>query len=129
VASDEFDDSEVSAYVLSVSSSIVSLINSWILDSACSYHMCPNRKWFDTFKSYNAGTMLMNNDATCTTIGLGTVKIRMYDRIVKILTNARYSLDLKKNLISLGTLDSLGYDYSAKEGVMKITEGEKIDNL
>ena len=48
----------------------------------------------------------------------------------------RYVPNLKKNLISLGTLDFLGYGYSTKNGVMKITKdamvimkGKKIGNL
>jgi hypothetical protein len=136
VANGEFDDSEAYADVLSVSSGKNSLIDSWVLDSACSYHMCPNRMWFDTFKSCNAGTVLIGNDARCKAIRLGTIKVRMFDGIVRILTNVRYVPNLKKNLISLGTLDSLGYGYSAKDGVIKITKGtmvimkgKKIGNL
>jgi hypothetical protein len=60
----------------------------------------------------------------------------MFDGIVRILTIVRYVSDLKKNLISLGTLDYLGYGYSAKNRVMKITKGamvilkgKKIGNL
>jgi hypothetical protein len=136
VADGESDDSEVSVDVLSVSSGKNSLIDSWVSDSACSYHICPNRMWFDTFKSCNVGTVLMGNDARCKAIGLGTIKVRMFDGIVRILTNVRYVPNLKKNLISLGTLDSLDYGYSAKDGVMKITKGamvimkgKKIGNL
>jgi hypothetical protein len=60
----------------------------------------------------------------------------MFDGVVRTLTNVSYVPDLKKNLISLGTLDILGYSYSAKDGVMKIAKGalvvmkcEKIENL
>ena len=60
----------------------------------------------------------------------------MFDGVVRLLTNIRYRQDLKKNLISLGTLDSLGCIYLAKDGIMKITKGasvvmkgEKIGNL
>jgi hypothetical protein len=98
--------------------------------------MCLNRMWFDTLKSCNTGTMLMGNDTRRKAIGLGTIKVKMFDEIVKILTNVKYVPNLKKNLISLGTLDSLGYGYSAKNGVMKITKaimviikGNKIGNL
>jgi hypothetical protein len=59
MASGESDDNEVSTYVLSISSSKNSFIDSWVLDYACSYHMCPNRMWFNTFKSCNASTVLM----------------------------------------------------------------------
>jgi hypothetical protein len=58
----------------------------------------------------------------------------MFDGIVRILTNV--FLTLKKNLISLSTLNSLGYGYSTENGVTKITKGaivimkgKKIDNL
>jgi hypothetical protein len=92
--------------------------------------------WFNTFKSCNAGIVLLGNDARCKAIGQGTIKVKMFDRIVRILTNVKYVPDLKKNLISLGTLDSMGYGYSTKNGVMKITKsvimimkGNKIGNL
>jgi hypothetical protein len=98
--------------------------------------MCPNMQWFDTFKSCNAGTILMGNDVMCKAIGLGTVKVHMFDGIVRILINVKYVLDLKKNLISSSTLDSLGYGSSVKDEVMKITKcdmvimkGKKICNL
>jgi hypothetical protein len=57
--------------------------------------------------------MLMGNDR-CKAIGIDTIKVRMFDGVVKILTNVRYVPDLKKNMISLSTLDSLGYSYSTK---------------
>jgi hypothetical protein len=126
VVDGEFDDNEAYADVLSISLGKNSLIDSWVLDSACSYHICPNRMWFNTFKSCNASTVLVGNDARCKAIGLGTIKVKMFDGIVRILTNVRYVPNLKKNLISLGTLDSLGNGYSAKNGVMKITKGAMV---
>jgi hypothetical protein len=53
----------------------------------------------------------MGKDVMCKAIGIGTIKVRIFDGIVRTLTNARYVLDLKKNLISFGTLDSLSYSY------------------
>jgi len=50
----------------------------------------------------------------------------MYDVVVRTLTNVRYILDLKKNMISLGTLDFLGYSYLAKDGIIKMAEGAKV---
>jgi hypothetical protein len=98
--------------------------------------MCLDGQWFETFKSCNVDTVLMGNDTMCKAIGIGTVKVRMFNGVVRTFTNVRYVLDLKKNLISLCTLDSLGYSYSIRDGVMKITKsalmvmkGYKIDNL
>ena len=48
----------------------------------------------------------MDNNAACKVIGKGTVRIKIYDGIIRTLTNVRHVLDLKNNLNSLGTLDS-----------------------
>jgi hypothetical protein len=63
----------------------------------------------------------VGNDARCKAIGIGTIKVRTFDGVVRTLTNVRYVPDLKKNLISLGRLDSLGYGFLTKDRVMKIT--------
>ena len=47
----------------------------------------------------------------------------MFDGVVRVLSNVRHVPDLRKNLISLGVLDDLGYSYSSKGGIMKITKG------
>ena len=85
--------------------------------------MTPKKDWFDTYKPYNGGMVQMSNDATCPVIGIGTVKIKMFGGVVRVLSNAKHVPDLRKNLISLGVLDDLGYSYSSKGGIMKITKG------
>jgi hypothetical protein len=98
--------------------------------------MSPKRDWFTTYESVNCGTVLMGNDVACKIVGIGTIRIRMHDGIVRTLTNVRHIPDLKKNLISLGTLDSLGYKYSGEGGVIRVSngslvvmEGNKVDGL
>ncbi|KAK2974756.1 hypothetical protein RJ640_010016 [Escallonia rubra] len=98
----------------------------WFLDSACSFHMCPDKEWFDCLTPCNGGTVLMGNDAVCEVMGIGTIKIKMFDGIVKILGDVRYIPDLKKNLISLGTLDSIDCSISIKGGVMKVSKGAMV---
>ena len=44
----------------------------------------------------------------------------MFDGVVRVFGDVRHFLDL---IISLGVLDDLGYSYSLKGGVMKITKG------
>ena len=85
--------------------------------------MTPKKDWFDTYKPYNGGMVQMGNNATCLVIGIDTVKIKMFDGVVRVLSNVRHVPDLRKNLISLGVLDDLGYSYSSKGGIMKITKG------
>ncbi len=41
-------------------------------------------------------------------IGIGTMKIKMFNGAVRVFEDVRYISDLRKNLISLGVLDDLG---------------------
>ena len=68
----------------------------------------------------------MGNNAPCKTIGIGIVRIRMADGIVRTLTDVRHVPDLKKNLISLGTLDANGCKFSAEGGVLKVSKGALV---
>ncbi|KAK3024018.1 hypothetical protein RJ639_045038 [Escallonia herrerae] len=50
----------------------------------------------------------------------------MFDGIVRTLGDVRYMPNLKKNLISLGTLDSIDCSISIKGGVMKVSKGAMV---
>ena len=76
----------------------------------------------ETYKPYNT-TIIMGNNATCSVIGIGTMKIKMFDGVVRVFEDVRHTSDLIDNLISLGLLDDLDYSYLSKGGVMKITKG------
>ena len=89
-------NSDSNGDMLFVSSSANQLINSWILDLACSFHITPHRDWFDIYKSVNCGSILMGNDATCKVVGIGTIKIKMFDNVVRILGEVRHVLEVKK---------------------------------
>ena len=103
--------------MLSVSSSSDHLIDSWILDSACSYHMTPNKDWFHTYRLVNSGSVLMGNDVSCKVIRIGNIIIKMFDGVVRMLCDVRHIPDLRKNLISLGTLNCKRFSYKSTSGV------------
>lgn len=65
-----------------------------------SYHMCPKREWYSTYKEFS-GIVLMENNVSCKTIGIGNIKIKMFDGVVRTLVKIRHVPNLKKNLISL----------------------------
>ena len=98
----------------------------WILDSGCTFHMCPNRDWFSTYEKVSKGVVLLGNNASCRIAGIGTIKIKMYDGVVRTLGDVRHVPDLKRNLISLSTLDSKGYKYTGEGGVLKISRGSLV---
>ncbi|KAG8501913.1 hypothetical protein CXB51_004578 [Gossypium anomalum] len=50
----------------------------------------------------------------------------MFDGVVRTLSDVRYVPELKRNLISLSTLDSKGYRYTAESGVLKISKGSLV---
>jgi len=88
--------------------------------------MCPNRDWFTTYQPIEGGVVLIGNNMSCKVVGIGSIRIKMHDGVVRTLTNVRHIPDLKKNLISLGTLDSQGYKYYAEGGVLRVFKGSLI---
>jgi len=96
----------------------------------------PKREWFSTYKPYDGGSILMGNDAVCKTVGIGNIRMRMFDGQVRTLTNVWHVPNLKKNLLSLVTWEARGYKFSGADGVikfsrgyMKILKGERTTNL
>ena len=53
--------------------------------------------------------MFLGNNVNCKVVGIGSIRIKIYDSIVRTLSDVRRVPELKKNLISLGMLDSNGY--------------------
>ena len=47
----------------------------------------------------------------------------MFDRIVRTITEVRHVPSIKRNMISLGTLDVRGYRYSSQGGALKVSKG------
>ena len=68
----------------------------------------------------------MRNNMPCKTISIGSIKIRMHDGIVRILSKVRHVPDLKKKLISLGTFDSNGYKFLTEGGVLRVNKGFRV---
>ncbi|KAG8499626.1 hypothetical protein CXB51_006086 [Gossypium anomalum] len=119
---EDYSDGEL--LVTSVNDSKVS--EEWILDSGCTFHMSPNRGWFTTYETVSEGVVLMGNNASCKIAGVGTIKVKMFDGVVRTLSDVWYVPELKRNLISLSTLDSKGYRYTAERGVLKISKGSLV---
>ena len=77
---------------------------------------------FYTYRPYTSGIVLMGNDASCSILGIGTIKIKIFDGMVRTLCDVRHVSEMKKNLISLGTLESNGFSYTAKDGILKVVK-------
>ena len=60
----------------------------------------------------------MSNDSCSKVIGVGTIKVRMFDNIVRPLIGVKHIPKLKRSLISLGAFDILIYDFLCKKMVL-----------
>ena len=98
----------------------------WVLDSSCTYHICPHRDWFVTYKPVDIGVVLMGNDAECKVAGIRTVQIKTHDGIVRTLFKVRHIPDMTRCLISLGTLETNGCRIIIENGVLKVTKGAMV---
>ena len=58
--------------------------------------------------------------------GIGTVHIKIFARIVHELKEVRYVPQLKKNLISVCVLKTLGHEVSTRDDVLKMTRGSMV---
>ncbi|KAM3338113.1 putative protein isoform X1 [Capsicum galapagoense] len=114
---------EIEGAIFLVTENIFCSNNEWILYSACSFHMCPNKDLFSIYDLVEGGVVLVGNNVACKIVGTGTVRIKIHDGIVKTLINVRCVPELKKNLISLGTLESLGCKYTGEGGVLEVSRG------
>jgi hypothetical protein len=118
------DDSDIGAGdMLYVASNSEHHLESWILDLACSFPMTSNRDWFDIYKSVNYGIFTMGNGAHRKITSIDNIRIKMFDSVVRTLSDVRHVPDVENNLISLGTLDSNSFGYKSNGGVMKVTKG------
>ncbi|KAG8479118.1 hypothetical protein CXB51_029811 [Gossypium anomalum] len=83
------------------------LTSEWILDSRCSFHMCPNREWFSTYSSIEGGVVRMVNDSSSKVIGIGTVKIMIHDGTIRTLSDVRINIESSEIKVSHGALGLL----------------------
>jgi len=99
----------------------------WILDSACSFHICTNRNWFSSYNPVQKGDVVrMGDDNPCDIVGIGSVQIKIDDGMTRTLKNVRYIPGMSRNLISLSTLDAEGYKYFGSDGVLKVSKGSLV---
>ncbi|WZZ16971.1 hypothetical protein YC2023_110060 [Brassica napus] len=76
-----------------------------VLDTGCSYHMTYKKKWFETLRDVNGGSVRMGNKTTSKVRGVVTVRIKNEDGSMFLLTGVRYIRQMDQNLLSVGTME------------------------
>ena len=59
-------------------------------------------------------------------IGIGTIKIKIFDGTIRTIGEVRHVNGLKKNLLSLGQIDSHGYKTHIENEIIKIVKGTRV---
>ncbi|KAG8480749.1 hypothetical protein CXB51_025125 [Gossypium anomalum] len=54
--------------------------------------MSPNRDWFTTYETVSEGVVLMGNNASCKIAGVGIIKVKMFDGVVRTLSDGKEKL-------------------------------------
>ena len=76
--------------VFTAESGKIKYSDAWLLDSGCTYHMCPKKEWVSTYKPYDGGSVLMGNDVVCKAVCISNNRMRIFDGYVRTLTNVRH---------------------------------------
>jgi hypothetical protein len=93
----------------------------WVLDSGCSFHICSHREWFSDYSHVHDGGVIIGDKSPLEIYGIGSIQIKVHDGTFKTLTNVSYVPKMKRNLISLGTLEAMKFKFSADNGVLKVS--------
>ncbi|GJU26713.1 retrotransposon protein, putative, ty1-copia subclass [Tanacetum coccineum] len=97
-----------------------------MMDSGCSYHMTPRLDILFDFLECDGGSVLLGDNRECKIRGIGKVRVQLRDGSSFVLSNVRYIPELKRNLISLGTLKKEGYTVKLQSGKVKVINGSKV---
>ncbi|GKB42252.1 zinc finger, CCHC-type containing protein [Tanacetum coccineum] len=97
-----------------------------IMDLGCSYHMTPRLDILFDFLECDGGSVQLGDNRECKIRGIGKVRLQLKDGSSFVLHNVRYIPKLKRNLISLGTLEKEGYTIKMQSGKIKVINGSRV---
>ena len=100
--------------------------SSLVVDSRDLFHATPHRKHFLYYVQGDFGQVHLGDDAPCKSFGKGEVKIKKSNGNQWLLKEVRHVPYLRKNLISIGQLESEGYISIFTDKVWKVTKGSPV---
>ncbi|GJZ85112.1 retrotransposon protein, putative, ty1-copia subclass [Tanacetum coccineum] len=78
------------------------------------------------FLECDGGSVQLGDNRECKIRGIGKVRVQLRDGSSFVLNNVRYIPELKRNLISLGTLEKEGYTVKMQSGKIKVINGSRV---
>lgn len=76
------------------------------------------RHCFNGLKEVENGMILLGDDYKCQVNGIWYVKLSLLDGIIRIPSHLRCVFEIRRNLISLNTLDALGCSIKIENGTI-----------
>ncbi|KAK8999470.1 hypothetical protein V6N11_070633 [Hibiscus sabdariffa] len=98
----------------------------WLIDLGATYQMISRRELFHNYEPILGGSAYNCNDHALKIIGVGTVKLKMYDGTIKIVRDVRHMKGLKKNILSCRPLDNNASKIETHKGIMKLFHGALV---
>ena len=88
---------EDSDYSLNITpATYVASSSEWILDTGATYHLCPIKEWFMDFRNLESGAVVIGNNQPCRTMGIGIIRLKMFDGMVRELKEVRFFSSFKE---------------------------------
>ena len=78
----------------------------------------PKHELVSSLEKLDGCFAIMDDDHPCKVKGICTVRIKMFDEMVRKLKEVRFVPQVKKNLIFAGILEALGFEVSIRDGVL-----------
>nr|GEV26885.1 zinc finger, CCHC-type [Tanacetum cinerariifolium] len=100
----------------------------WIMDSGGTYHMTYMRDYLSDFEEYDGSNVLLGGGRECCVQGTGKVRVQIKDGSSFVLDNVRYVSKLKRNMISLGTLEKESFIVKLWSGMIKVRKARTESN-
>ena len=97
-----------------------------VLDSGSAFHVCPRRDWFYSLREVSDGTVTAVDGEVLPIAGVGDVRFRMWDGVVRTVTGVKYVPGVRRSLVSLGELDTRGCEIRARGGSMELLRNDKV---
>ena len=69
--------------------------------------------------------MILGNGSYCGIVGVGSIRLKMYDGRVRTLTNVHHVPKLKRSIVSLGYLEK-SFIFRSNSMVLNVSKGSRI---
>lgn len=81
--------------------------------------MCANKVLLERYKLCIVGNVVMDNGSISKVMCMGTMEMKIVDRVVRILGDVRHIPSLKMNLVLVSRLNTLSYGFFTRNRFMK----------